>query len=212
MKQKEDSGFWDKRSQMFDSQVLEIYKNAYKKTVKRSAAFLNQENNVLEIGCGTGIVTIQLADCVKEITAMDISREMLLRAEQKAKDLGKKNISFRCGTLMDMKFPPKSFDVVTAYNVLLYMENQEEVLDKIYKVLKPGGLFISATDCLGRSLSKEVIKKLWKSKLHLMPYMAFDTPIGLMRRIQKYGFLVLEIVNLHKNPPNIFIVGQKVEK
>lgn len=43
MKEKQGSGFWDKRSRMFDSQVLEVYKNAYKKTVKRSAAFLNQE-------------------------------------------------------------------------------------------------------------------------------------------------------------------------
>ena len=50
MKEKQGSGFWDKRSRMFDSQVLEVYKNAYKKTVKRSAAFLNQENTVLEIG------------------------------------------------------------------------------------------------------------------------------------------------------------------
>ena len=50
-----------------------------------------------------------------------------------------------------------------------------------------------------------------KSKLHLMPYVAFDTPIGLMRKIQKKGFLVLEIVNLHKNPPNIFIVAQKID-
>ena len=32
-----------------------------------------------------------------------------------------------------------------------------------------------------------------------------------MRRIQKHGFLILEIVNLHKNPPNIFLVAQKTE-
>lgn len=55
------------------------------------------------------------------------------------------------------------------------------------------------------------MRKFWKSKLHLMPYVAFDTPIGLMRRIQKHGFLILEIVNLHKNPPNIFLVAQKTE-
>lgn len=77
--------------------------------------------------------------------------------------------------------------------------------------MKPGGVFISATDCLGRNFSKDSIKKFVKSKLHLMPYVAFDTPIGLMRKIQKKGFLVLEIVNLHKNPPNIFIVAQKIE-
>ena len=62
MKQKDGSDFWDRRSREFDKQVLNVYKNAYKKTVKRSLAFLDRENRVLEIGCGTGIVTMQLAD------------------------------------------------------------------------------------------------------------------------------------------------------
>ena len=57
------------------------------------------------------------------------------------------------------------------------------------------------------------VEKFWKSKLGLMPYVSFETPIGLMReRSRKHGFLVLEIVNLHQNPPNIFIVAQKIEK
>ena len=211
MKQKDGSDFWDRRSREFDKQVLNVYKNAYKKTVKRSLAFLDRENRVLEIGCGTGIVTTQLADYVKEITALDISEEMLQKAEEKAKNLGKDNIQFHCSNLLDMDFPKEAFDVVTAYNVLLYMENQDEVLERIYKLLKPGGIFISATDCLGRNLSRDSVRKFWKSKLHLMPYVAFDTPIGLMRRIQKHGFLILEIVNLHKNPPNIFLVAQKTE-
>ena len=103
-------------------------------------------------------------------------------------------------------------DAVTAYNVLLYMKNQDEVLRRIHKLLKPGGIFISATDCLARSFAPVAVEKFWKSKLGLMPYVSFETPIGLMRKIQKHGFLVLEIVNLHQNPPNIFIVAQKIEK
>ena len=101
---------------------------------------------------------------------------------------------------------------VAAYNVLLYMKNQDEVLKKIHDLLKPGGIFISATDCLARNFSLASAEKFWKSKLGLMPYTSFETPIGLMRKIQKHGFLVLEIVNLHQNPPNIFIVAQKIQK
>ena len=84
------------------------------------------------------------------------------------------------------------------------------MLEQIYEVLSRAAFFISATDCLGRSLSKEAIKKFWKSKLHLMPYVAFDTYWAYAENT-KARFLVLEIVNLHKSPPNIFIVGQKVE-
>ncbi len=211
-KENKSSRFWDKRSKVFDEQVLSKYENAYKKTIKRSIPFLNAEDTMLEIGCGTGIATITLADYVKKITAIDISEEMMLQAAEKAKEKGKENITFQQKDLMELCAESESYDVVAAYNVLLYMKNQDKVLEKIYEILKPGGIFLSATDCLGRNLSKDSVRKFWKSKLHLMPYVSFDTPVGLMRKIQRKGFLVIEIVNLHKNPPNIFIVAQKIEK
>lgn len=167
---------------------------------------------MLEIGCGTGNATIPLSQYVKKITAIDISEEMMLKAAEKAKEEGRENITFRQKDLLELDIEQESYDVVAAYNVLLYMKNQEKVLEKIYDILKPGGVFLSATDCLGRNLSKESVRKFWKSKLHLMPYVSFDTPVGLMRKIQRKGFLVIEIVNLHRNPPNIFIVAQKIEK
>ena len=206
------SRFWDKRSKVFDEQVLSVYENAYKKTIKRSIPFLKPEDTMLEIGCGTGNATIPLSQYVKKITAIDISEEMMLKAAEKAKEEGIENITFRQKDLLELDIEQESYDVVAAYNVLLYMKNQEKVLEKIYDILKPGGVFLSATDCLGRNLSKESVRKFWKSKLHLMPYVSFDTPVGLMRKIQRKGFLVIEIVNLHRNPPNIFIVAQKIEK
>lgn len=210
--QSKSSRFWDKRSEVYDQQVLKVYENAYKKTIKRSIPFLHPEDSMLEIGCGTGNATIPLSDYVKKITAIDISEAMMSQAAEKAKKKGKDNITFRQKDLLELSIEPESYDVVTAYNVLLYMKDQEKVLEKIYEILKPGGIFLSATDCLGRNLSRDAIEKFWKSKLHLRPYVAFDTPVSLMRKIQKKGFLVLELVNLHRNPPNIFIVAQKIEK
>ena len=69
--------FWDRRSRIYDAQVIPEYKGTYKKIVKRSAHFLSQEDRILEIGCGTGNATIPLAGYVKKITAIDTSREML---------------------------------------------------------------------------------------------------------------------------------------
>ena len=204
--------FWDRRSKVYDAQVIPEYKSAYKKTAKRSAQFLNKEDRVLEIGCGTGNATIPLAGCVREITAIDTSRDMMEKAREKAEKAGRTNIRFVKKDLMELRDKAGSYDAVTAYNVLLYMRDQDEVLRRIHRLLKPGGIFISATDCLSRSFSPAAVRKFWKSKLGLMPYVSFESPIGLMRKIQKHGFLVLEIVNLHKNPPNIFIVAQKIEK
>ena len=186
--------FWNRRSRVYDDQVWKVYKKAYKKTVKRTLPYLNEEAKVLDFGCGTGNTTIPISQKVREIVAIDTSEEMMEQAVQKAAREACHNITF-CHTDM----------------MNLYLQDRDEVLEKIWSLLKPGGVFISATDCLGRNFSKDSIKKFVKSKLHLMPYVAFDTPIGLMRKIQKNGFEVLEIVNLHKNPPNIFIVAQKIE-
>lgn len=203
------SVFWNRRSKVYDEQVLSVYENAYKKTIKHSIVFLKKEDRVFEIGCGTGNATLPISKYVKEITATDISEDMIQKAREKAEKRSIDNITFCKGELTRMKIEPESYDGVVAYNVLLYMKNREEVIEKIYEILKPGGIFLSATDCLGRNLSKDSMKKFWKSKLHRMPYVAFYTPISLKQRIQKKDFEVIEIVNLHKNPPNIFIAAKK---
>lgn len=211
-KEKQLSCFWDKRAEVFDDQVQKIYKNAYKKTIKRSRQFLRKEDRILEIGCGTGIVTLPLASCVKEVTAIDASAQMLAAAWEKAETEEKNNIEFQQVSFKKFQAEKESFDAVTAFNVLHYMKDREKALDRIYDMLKPGGIFLSATDCLGRNLSRMSVEKFVKSSLGLMPYVGFETPVGLMRKIQRHGFLVLEIVNLHRNPPNIFIAAQRIER
>ncbi|MGN0400358.1 MAG: class I SAM-dependent methyltransferase [Blautia sp.] len=204
--------FWNKRSEVYDDQVLKVYKNAYKKTIKRSLPYLDQDKILLDLGCGTGVVTIPLAKHVKMITAIDTSEDMMSRAWGKAEKKKIENIEFCHTDILKLDKEPESFDVITAFNLLLYVKEKQIVLNRIWELLKPGGVFLSATDCLGGNLSSDSVKKYVKTKLHRMPYVSFDTPIGLMRKIQKQGFLVLEIVNLHRNPPNIFIVAQKIEK
>ena len=206
------SAFWDKRAESYDDEVYQIYERAYEKTMKRSRPFLQEEDTVLEIGCGTGILTLALADTVKKVTAVDTSAQMLAAAWEKAEAEGKDNIEFRQGTFDTLPAEKESYDAIAAYNVLLYLKDRDKALDKIYDLLKPGGIFLSATDCLGRNFSQEAIEKFVKSRTGRIPYVAFETPVGLMRRIQRHGFLVLEIVNLHRNPPNIFIAAQKIER
>ena len=46
----EAPAFCNRRSEVFDKQVLSVYENAYRKTVKRSATFLKEEDRVFEIG------------------------------------------------------------------------------------------------------------------------------------------------------------------
>ena len=138
--------FWDRRSRIYDAQVIPEYKGTYKKIVKRSAHFLSQEDRILEIGCGTGNATIPLAGYVKKITAIDTSREMLDKAKEKMEKSGKSNIQFLKKDIMELEEKAGSYDAVAAYHVLLYMKNQDEVLKKIHDFLKTEGIIFSATE------------------------------------------------------------------
>ena len=211
-KMKKKEAFWNMRAESYDEKVLQTYHIAYKKTYLRSRPFLNPEQRLLDMGCGTGETTLDLAKDVKEVVAFDPSPEMLKHAKKKASQLGITNVSFQLSDMDQFESEAESFDVITVCNVLLYLKNQEEILQKIWNMLKPGGYFLSITDCLGRNLSKDALKKFAKSRLGLMPYVAFDTPAQLVRKVENTGFVILDRANLHKNPPNIFLAAKKPDE
>lgn len=165
--------FWNMRSQHYDDQIGPQYAAAYDKTVSKALKYLQPQDRVLEFACGTGITTFQIAPHVSWVRAIDISDEMVRRAKAKAADLGVQNVEISQTDLFDPCLEPGSFDAVTAFNVLCYVDNPQEVLARIRSLLKPGGIFLSATDCLGEKLTKVGIKKFWKSRTGSMPYVAF---------------------------------------
>ena len=161
-----------------------------------------------QFACGTGITTFQIAPHVSWVRAIDISDEMVRRARAKAADLGVQNVEISQTDLFDPCLEPGSFDAVTAFNVLCYVDNPQEVLARIRSLLKPGGIFLSATDCLGEKLTKVGIKKFWKSHTGSMPYVAFYSMKKMEQVIAAGGFTVLERENLFPAPPNLFVAAR----
>ena len=181
--------FWNHRSHNYDEQIGPLYERAYQLTAERTLAYLKPEDRVLDFACGTGIVTLEEAPHVKYIRAIDISDEMAAKAKQKMIDHGVTNVEVTQTDLFDPCLEPDSFDVVTAFNVLCYVENSDAVLARIKSLLKPGGRF--------------------KSHTGSMPYVAFYKMKELERRIADAGFTVLERENLFPAPPNLFVAAQK---
>ena len=139
-----------------------------------------------------------------------ISDEMVVKAKQKMADHGVTNVEVTQTDLFDPCLEPASFDVVTAFNVLCYVEDSAAVLARIRSLLKPGGRFLSATDCLGEKLTKVGVKKWFKSRTGSMPYVAFYKMKELELRIADAGFTVVESENLFPAPPNLFVAARKV--
>lgn len=206
---KTPQAFWNFRALTYDTQIGHLYDDAYRRTAENSLKYLSKESHVLEFACGTGIVTAAVAPHVSSIRAIDISDEMVIRAKAKMESLGHTNVVVTQTDLFNPSLPEGSFDAVMAFNVLLYVDNFEEVMDRIRKLLKPGGIFLSATDCLGWNFSKAARTKFWRSRTGKMPYVGFFTQKGLAKKIAKAGFTVLETENLFPAPPNLFVAARK---
>lgn len=207
---KEAKVFWNVRSQMYDDQIGPKYEEAYRRTAECSLRYLKPTDRVLEFACGTGIMTFRLAPHVESIRAIDISDEMVVRAKAKLSE-ETKNVTVEQLDIFDPSLEESSFDAVAAYNVLLYLPDREQVLARIRSLLKPGGMFLSATDCLGERLTREGLRKFWRSHTGKMPYVAFDSIKSLERTVRAAGFAVLETENLFPAPPNLFIAARKEE-
>jgi ubiquinone/menaquinone biosynthesis C-methylase UbiE len=104
-------------------------------------------DRVLEIGCGTGSLTLaakEQAGAAGEVAGIDIAPEMVAKARQKAARSGA-DVTFREGSIAAIPFPDNRFDVVICSFMIFHMPDEVRLkgFREIYRVLKPGGhLFI----------------------------------------------------------------------
>lgn len=198
--------FWDMRARTYDQTSGKTYAETYDRTADLSLKYLKPSDRVLEFACGTGLLTFRLAPHVSHLRGIDISPEMTAVARDKARGLD--NVEITNTELFDPGLEPGSFDAVAAFNVLLYLPDLPANLARIRELLRPGGMFLSATDCLGARPSVMGLQKLVRSRTGRMPYVAFFTQRGLERKIAQNGFAILERENLFPNPPNLFVAAR----
>lgn len=201
--------FWNQRARVYDEQVEGMYQDAYDKTVSCALQFLSPTDRVLEFACGTGIVTVRVAPHVAHLQAIDIADEMAQRAREKVRSRQLSNAEVSQMDLFDPRLEAGSFDAVMGFNVLCYVDNFDQVMARIQTLLKPGGVFLSATDCLGQKLTPVGIRKFFKSRTGSMPYVAFYSMKSLERRVAGAGFDILRSENLFPAPPNLFLAAKK---
>jgi ubiquinone biosynthesis O-methyltransferase len=106
---------------------------------------VNPAMRVLDIGCGTGIVSLTLARKGFEVTGVDHSAAMLEIARQKSasQNLGT-GVTFIQSDIEKLGFKENTFDAITCQGVLHHLGDMRPVLAEAYRVLKPKGhLYIS---------------------------------------------------------------------
>ncbi|OBZ68961.1 putative methyltransferase C1B3.06c, partial [Grifola frondosa] len=131
------------------------YTHGHHASVVRSHAWRTAENSagyliphlkptmhILDIGCGPGTITLDLAALVPEghVTGLEYVPEVLEQARANATERGVHNVEFVTGNALQLAFPDASFDVVHAHQVLMHLGDPVQALREMRRVVKPGGL------------------------------------------------------------------------
>ena len=121
------------------------------RTVENSAAYLvphlGPDTSVLDVGCGPGTITLDLANRVQpaHVSGIDMSEDVIAAANAERDNHGANNVDFRTADLYALDFADDSFDIVHAHQVLQHVPDPVGALREMRRVCKPGGI-VAARD------------------------------------------------------------------
>ena len=116
------------------------------RTAENSAAYLLDElrsgQRLLDLGCGPGTITLDLAERVApgEVVGIDASADVVAEAEAARVAAGAESVTFSVGDVYDLDHPDGSFDVVHAHQVLQHLSDPVAALGEARRVLRSGGV------------------------------------------------------------------------
>jgi 2-polyprenyl-3-methyl-5-hydroxy-6-metoxy-1,4-benzoquinol methylase len=116
-------------------------------------------SRVLDIGCGAGVDALVASKVVGpsgKVMGIDITPEMIRRAEANKKEIGAENVVFQLSRVQDLVGIDSSFDVVMSNGVLNLIPEKEEAIKAAFRLLKPGGWFFLADQFLVDPASKDL--------------------------------------------------------
>jgi len=109
-----------------------------------SGCHLSGQEQLLEVGCGPGIMVSALAPLVQLVTAIDITRQMLDVAGKRAESQGLSNVVFLQGDAGNLPFKNDTFDVVFSRFTLHHLKETQQAISEMKRVLKCSGRIVLA--------------------------------------------------------------------
>jgi len=140
-----------------------VLKSHATRTAANSSAYLlpyiKPTDRILDIGCGPGSITLDLARYVSEgsIIGVDIesARTALEDAQKQAKDENKNNVSFQVGDISKLEFADGSFDIVHVHQVIQHVSDPVSALKEMRRVCRVGGL-VAVREAAGMAWYPEI--------------------------------------------------------
>jgi len=159
---------------------------------------------ILDIGCGGGILVEGLAKAGGFVTGLDLAEDLLNVASEHARHENV-SVTYECKSIEDFSLEqPESFDVITCMEMLEHVPDPKSIIKAAVLCLKPGGwLFLSTLNRNMKSYLFSVIAAEYL--LHLLPmhthqYSKFIKPSEMVAWIRANGVEVKTLSGIHYNP------------
>ena len=140
---------------------------------------------LLEVPVGTGILTMPLYKTLPgaDITCLDYSADMMRQAQEKAKRLHLKNVTFRQGDVGDLPYEDGTFDIVLSLNGFHAFPDKEAAYREAFRVLKPGGTFCGCFYVMGAYKRTDwFVRHIYEKAGFFTP--PYETASGLKNRLE----------------------------
>ena len=200
--------FWDRHAARYAKSPI-ADEDSYQQKLKVTREYLRPDMELLEFGCGTGSTALIHAPFVKHILATDISPKMIEIARSKADAQKVTNVDFEVAALDDLTNPDETYDAVLGLNILHLVEDRDAAISRIRAALKPGGVFISGTACLGETMKFfKLIGPVGKF-FGLLPVIRVFTGQDLVTSLTRGGFEIEHQWQPGKGK-SLFIVARKL--
>lgn len=191
----------------------------WKRRVNLLTQHIKPSIKVLEIGCGTGYFTKEIAKNNAHLTAIDISPDLIKIAKNSVNYISN-NVIFKIENAYSMSFSNQSFDCVVGSSILHHLEI-DEALKEIFRILKFGGKICFTEPNMMNpqiALQKNIpyIKKILGDSPDETAFFRWT----LKKKLKKLGFVNIEIIPfdfLHPATPEALIkiiikIGNSIEK
>lgn len=199
--------FWDKIAKRYAAGPVRD-KQSYDTKLAKTQTYFTPESNVLELACGTGTTALIHAPYVSHIHATDFSSGMIAICRDKAKVANITNITFECIGIDALEKPADSVDVVMMHSILHLLPDIPAVLNKVKGMLKPGGVLVTSTACLGEAAWYWHMLISVAHALRLAPFINYFTQQELENWLLDTGYTLDHVWRPHAKQA-AFIIARK---
>ena len=154
---RQDHNYWKRHARRYD-RFTTLLNRRFSDMALAVANAIGENQDVLEVAAGTGMVTEVAAPRARRYVATDTTGEMLDLLRHRSRNLP--NIEVKSADALSLDFPDNTFDTVVMANLLHLLDDPARALSEAKRVLRPGGTLVAPTFAHGQHLLANVVSRL----------------------------------------------------